>query len=80
MPGGARRLAETPSAPVLLDYALGFDMRQKPLGRRLVRGHDVRVDVEAHRRPRVPHPLGQLARRHPGGVPGGTAAVAKIVP
>ena len=48
---------------------LAVDQGQKPLGRDLVRGHDVAVNVEAHRRPRVPGPLRKLPSGDPRLVP-----------
>ena len=55
-------------------------MRQKPLGRHLVRGHDVRVDVEVIDALECPIRSASSRAGIPDRVPGGTAAVAKIVP
>ena len=58
---------------------LGVDKRQKPLGRDLVRRHDMAVHVEAHGRPRVSCPLCELACGNTRLVPDRDPAMTKVM-
>ena len=58
---------------------LGVNQSQKALGRNLVRGHDVAVNIEAHRRPRVPRTLGKLPSRDARLVQDRDPAVTEVV-